>query len=121
EGRSVTIMEAGGRFRARMVGPTSGNVLLRKAQYDAHADPARTLAIARMVVAGKIRNSRNTVVRAARETRQSDRAEGLRTYAEGMAAMLAALETATTVDPVRGLEGQAAALCFEALALMIGA
>src|SRR5262249_9147395 len=56
EGRAVTLLDGLGRFQCRMVGRTTGNVLLRKAQYDAHADPARTAAIARLVVAGKVRN-----------------------------------------------------------------
>lgn len=121
EGRMVTLLDRSGRFEARLIGPTSGNVLLRKAQYDAQADGTRTLAIARMTVAGKIRNSRSTVVRAAREARQPERAEALRGHAEQMAAMLAALETAATMDQVRGAEGQAAAVYFTAFPLMITA
>src|SRR5687768_5698056 len=42
EGRAVTFLDGGGRFQARVVGPTSGNVLLRKGQYDAHASLLHT-------------------------------------------------------------------------------
>ncbi len=121
EGREVTLLETSGRFGARVVGPTSGNVLLRKAQYDAHADPAVTARIARTVVAGKIRNSRSTVLRVARESRRPEDAAALRGFAEQMAGLLATLETTTAINVVRGLEGQAAALYFEAFPLMISA
>lgn len=119
EGRAVTLLDHAGRFQARVVGPTSGNVLLRKAQYEAQADPSRTAAIARMIVAGKIRNSRATLLRAARETRDENGREELRTAAGKLAELLGGLETARELDLMRGLEGQAAAVYFGVFARMI--
>lgn len=119
EGRAVTWLDQAGRFQARLVGPTSGNVLLRKAQYDAHASPLRTLEIARRVVAGKIRNCRNTLLRAARETRADETAAALRQAAEELAARLVSLLEAENLDMIRGVEGQAAAGYFEAFPRMI--
>jgi CRISPR-associated protein Cas1 len=121
EGRMVTLLDAGGRFQARVVGPTSGNVLLRKAQYDAHADPERTRKIARLVVAGKVRSSRNTILRAAREAKNEENAASLRGAAGQMATMLEALAGATQIEQVRGIEGQSAAAYFIAFPLMIAA
>ena len=63
DGRAVTLLDRNGRFKARVVGPTGGNVLLRRAQHAALSDPARTLAIARHVVAGKIQNERQVLAR----------------------------------------------------------
>jgi CRISPR-associated protein Cas1 len=114
DGRSVTLLDEAGRFQARVVGPTSGNVLLRKAQYDAHADPERAEAIARMVVAGKLRNSRGTLLRGARDARRPEAAERLRSAAEQLAVLLERLQWTTGLDPIRGVEGQAAAVYFEA-------
>jgi CRISPR-associated protein Cas1 len=119
EGRSVTLLDEAGRFQARVIGATSGNVLLRKAQYDAHADKERTAVIARMMVAGKIRNSRNTVLRSAREARKPENAEALRHAAEQMAAMLNSLAEAQEMDVIRGVEGQAAASYFAAFPRML--
>lgn len=113
DGRTVAMLDEGGRFQARVVGPTSGNVLLRKAQYDAQADAHRAREIARMVVAGKLRNSRQTVVRAAREQRRPEPAEALRTAADRMERLLGQLRTVEDLDQVRGVEGQAAALYFQ--------
>lgn len=119
EGRAVTMLDEAGRFQARVVGPTSGNVLLRREQYAASADPARCARIARMIVAGKIRNSRSTLVRAAREVRREEQSDVLRTAANRCADRLALLESARDVDQIRGLEGQAAAAYFDAFPEML--
>src|SRR5919106_680169 len=68
DGRSVVFLDRNGRFKGRLEGPVSGNVLLRKAQHEATNDPQQTLAIARNIVAGKVQNTRQIVLRAARET-----------------------------------------------------
>lgn len=65
DGRFVVLLDRNGRFKARVEGPVSGNVLLRCAQHEAMRDPARTLSIARNMVAGKIQNSRQIVLRGA--------------------------------------------------------
>jgi CRISPR/Cas system-associated endonuclease Cas1 len=43
EGVTITHLSENGRFLARVEGPISGNVLLRRAQYRAADDPARPL------------------------------------------------------------------------------
>ncbi len=119
DGREVTFLDFAGRFKCRVVGPVSGNVLLRKAQYDAHADASRTLEIARPIVAGKIKNSRQTLVRAARETKNAESAELLTSQAAAIAKLLISLPNMKNVDEVRGIEGQAAACYFSAFGAMI--
>ena len=49
-GRTIVLLDQNGRFKARIEGPTSGNVLLRQAQHTANVDQNRTLSIARNVV-----------------------------------------------------------------------
>ncbi len=119
EGREITFLDYGGRFKCRVVGPTSGNVLLRKAQYEAQADEARCIAIARPIVAGKIKNARQTLLRAAREARVPEQAATLNTQAAFMATQLLALPDMATLDNIRGIEGQAAACYFTAFGAMI--
>src|SRR5262249_37357388 len=67
DGRSVTWLTRNGRFLARVSGPQVGSPLLRMAQYRAHEDPARRLAIAKTFVAGKLHNYRQLLLRAARD------------------------------------------------------
>jgi CRISPR-associated protein Cas1 len=111
DGRCVTFLDYAGRFKARVVGPTSGNVLLRQAQYAAHASEERARSIARSIVAAKIRNSRSLIVRGAREI--VSRREALATCADAMANQLAALPDQASLDAIRGIEGMAASLYFE--------
>src|SRR5690606_31668773 len=67
DGRSVVWMSLSGQFQGRLDGPTRGNVLLRHAQHLAHADSEKRLTIARSFVAGKLQNSRQLLLRAARD------------------------------------------------------
>ncbi len=111
EGRAVVILDRNGRFKCRMVGKTSGNVLLRQAQYEAVRDTGKSATIARNMVAGKVKNARQVLLRGARE---SDAAYGecLRQAAETHASALFRLKDATNIDVVRGLEGESASAYF---------
>lgn len=119
DGRSVVWMGRSGRFVGRMAGPTSGNVLLRRAQYEAHADPYRTAAVARCIVAGKVRNSRTMVQRSAREASIPKDQTALEGTARELASILKAVGRSASVEEVRGLEGQAGRLYFETLSAMV--
>lgn len=119
EGREVTFLDFAGRFKARLTGPTSGNVLLRKAQYDAHTDDYRTREIARPIVAGKIKNARQTLLRAARDSSTPADRSMLEAQATFMAGHLLSLPGVETLDEIRGVEGQAAACYFSAFGAMI--
>ena len=68
EQRDLVFLSQGGRFRAKVVGATSGNVLLRLAQHQAYQDPEKTADIARNIVAAKIQSSRLVLLREARQT-----------------------------------------------------
>lgn len=121
DGRSIAWFGTSGRFKARLAGPTTGNVLLRRAQYEAQADPGRTAAIARSIVAGKVRNARSVVQRAAREAASPEDSVPLENAARGLASVLKQLPREASVDGIRGLEGQAGRLYFESFAAMVRA
>ena len=57
-GVSVSFLSENGRFLARIEGPPSGNVLLRREQYRRADDPARSAELARAMVLGKAANCR---------------------------------------------------------------
>ncbi|MER7506495.1 type I-C CRISPR-associated endonuclease Cas1c [Nonomuraea pusilla] len=118
DGRSVVWMSLAGRFLGRVDGPTRGNVMLRHAQHLSHADPVLRLQIARSCVAGKLQNSRQILLRGARDT--TDQAQiRLRSLAQDIEDLLARTEDAGTLDELMGLEGQAARLYFEGLTHML--
>jgi len=119
EGRSVAYFDANGRFGCRVEGPVSGNILLRKAQCDAAASAQDSLQISRNIVAGKIRNARTFLRRAARENGDEDEKVDLSNAADHLSAMLKRLQRAKSIDEVRGIEGEAARKYFEHFSLMI--
>jgi CRISPR-associated protein Cas1 len=119
EGISLVLLDANGRFKARLEGPVSGNILLRQAQHAKSLDGAFALEAARTIVAGKIRNSRHVLLRGAREAKQEDEAKQLSRGADDLAAALRSLPLAATLDEVRGIEGDAAHRYFERTTLLV--
>jgi CRISPR-associated protein Cas1 len=119
EGKSLVLLEDNGRFKARLEGPVSGNILLRQAQHRQAADSAFALEIARAVIAGKLKNSRSVVMRGARESFDSDEAAMLTRTADNLAASLRAIKDAPDLDTLRGQEGEAARGYFTALNLIV--
>jgi len=119
EGKSLVLLDMNGRFKARLEGGISGNILLRKAQYKAADDPATILEIARTIIAGKIKNSRTVLLRGARETEDATDSANLNAVALSLAQSLSNLKHAPSVDVVRGLEGEAAKNYFGVLPLII--
>lgn len=119
EGKSLVLLEDSGRFKARLEGPVSGNILLRQAQHRQAADSAFALEIARAVIAGKLKNSRSVVMRGARESFDQQETATLTRAADNLAASLRAIKDAPDLDTLRGLEGEAARGYFTALNLVV--
>ncbi len=119
DGRSVTILDRNGQFKCRMVGKTSGNVLLRQAQYEFVRDEEKAKEIARNIVAGKVKNSREVLMRAARETDNQAESDSLKRAAEMLAGSLHRLKEAPDIDTVRGHEGESANAYFGVFDLMV--
>jgi CRISPR-associated protein Cas1 len=117
----LVLLDEAGRFKARLEGSTSGNVLLRQAQHRAAADDAFTLELARAVVTGKIRNQRAVLQRGAREAKASEDEAALTRAAQDLAASLRAAPGASSLDALRGVEGEAARGYFAALNLLVRA
>lgn len=121
EGMSLVLLDGNGRFKARLEGPVSGNVLLRRAQHERSMDTAFALDTARCCVAGKIKNARQVLLRGAREAKREEEAAQLARGADDLAAALRALPTAGDLDTVRGIEGEAARQYFAGVALLVRA
>jgi CRISPR-associated protein Cas1 len=112
DGRSVVLLDHAGRFKGRLEGATSGNVLLRRAQHVALGDPATVLAIARNCVAGKVQKCRQVVLRGAREAKDARDEQRLSETAGLLAEALTAAERCESLDALRGCEGEAARAYF---------
>ncbi|MES1192180.1 MAG: type I-C CRISPR-associated endonuclease Cas1c [Steroidobacter sp.] len=119
DGVALVMLDANGRFKARLEGGVNGNVLLRQAQHQRALDPASILDISKCCVAGKIKNSRQVLLRGAREAKNEQDAVALSRKADNLAASLRALPDASDSDVVRGIEGEAARNYFSALNLIV--
>lgn len=111
-GITISYLNGVGRFLARMEGRTRGNVLLRRRQYRTSDTPSRALDIARCCVAAKITNQRNVLLRFLRNHEDTPNRENLEAALAAMSNSHRKVASASHVDSVRGLEGEAAATYF---------
>ena len=118
-GVALVLLDTRGRFKARLEGAVSGNVLLRKAQHARADDSGFVLNMARACVAGKVRNTRQVLLRGAREAKSDSDAAALERGAADLAATLRALPHASDLDTLRGLEGEAARQYFARLPCLV--
>jgi CRISPR-associated protein Cas1 len=109
---AVSFMSRSGRFLARVQGPVSGNVLLRRAQYRTADDPERSARIGAAVVFGKIANSRNVLLRVSRDHAEKVDRPALQRAVDRMKQLLDGLSRELPLEDVRGLEGEAARCYF---------
>ncbi len=119
DGKSLVLLDGHGRFKARLEGPVSGNVLLRQAQHRRVASTDFCLATAKACIAGKLKNCRQVLLRGARENGRADDGKQLSDAAEELGRALARLEHAPDLDGVRGIEGDAAKRYFGAIGLIV--
>ncbi len=119
DGIALVLLDDNGRFKARLEGAVSGNVLLRQAQFERAANSAFALDMARACVAGKIKNTRQVLQRGAREAKSEDEAKFLVRLADDLAASLRALPEVADLDVLRGVEGEAARQYFSGLKLLL--
>ena len=107
-GIAVSWLTDYGRFMASMHGPTTGNVLLRRAQYRMADDEETSAALARSFCIGKIYNCRTILRRAARE--RPDPAVDAACLR--LSDCLERLQASAPLEVVRGIEGEAANVYF---------
>lgn len=118
-GVSVSFHSESGRMLCRVDAPGSGNVLVRREQFRRADDAGHRAAVARAVVAGKVHNARNLILRAGRESDDEADQKTLRIAADRLADVLPRLGAADDADVIRGHEGDAARLYFEAFPAMV--
>jgi len=119
-GITLVLLDRVGRFQARIEGPVSGNVLLRRAQYRMSDAPDD---IVRGFVLGKIANQRAVLMRGLRDygaELSAEDGERIVTASERLAKILRHVGfTKLCTDEMRGAEGEAANLYFGVFDLLI--
>lgn len=110
---TVSFFTEYGRFMARVEGPVSGNVLLRREQYRKADDESFSAGVAGTMVLAKIANSRNVLMRAVREYEDNERGQKIGIAAGRLGRVIEEMGRATLLDEVRGKEGDAARTYFD--------
>ena len=115
-GVCVTFTARSGRFLARMEGPVTGNVLLRRRQYRAADNAEQSGSLASHVVTGKILNQRTVVRRALRDHGEAMTPPGrerLRACERRLTNAARRAANLRSTGAVRGVEGEAARAYYE--------
>jgi CRISPR-associated protein Cas1 len=104
----VSFLTEHGRFLARIQGPIHGNVLLRREQYRRADQDAGSTELARSILLAKVANCRTSLLRAGRE----HPSEALDQASTQLGQSLRLLSSASCLDSLRGVEGDAAQTYF---------
>lgn len=101
-----------GKFLARTVGKSHGNVLLRRTQYRIADNPSQRILLSRNFIFGKIYNCRNSLQRTIRDHSLRVNSDLLKNSAEKLYGFLQQINQVVEDDELRGLEGVAANAYF---------
>ena len=111
-GISIAFLSENGKFLGRVCGPVSGNVLLRKRQYESLNDDEFSVKIVRNIIYGKIRNAKAVLLRSARNKDEEEKKRALIEAANKLSVNARKLQAINDIDAIRGLEGAAATIYF---------
>jgi CRISPR-associated protein Cas1 len=117
----ISFLTEHGRFLARVKGPVSGNVLLRREQYRKADDPNASRDVARAVLTGKVANCRSVLQRALRDHGDKIKENKVDLAIKRLSFCLDSIRSEQALDVVRGFEGDAARIYFEVFDQLITA
>jgi len=120
KGIGISFLTESGEFMARVAGPISGNILLRKEQFRRAENPQARAVVAKAFVLGKVANCRSVLLRAARDSGNETNSAALITCADYLFNVVEKLRReGPDVDTVRGKEGEAGHAYFSAFDRLI--
>ncbi len=109
---TITFLSENGFFQGRVCGPVSGNVLLRKRQYESLADADFVNRFVADLLFCKIRNSKSVLLRYARSTLDEAAKRSLAAAVSELTEITQKLDVCSDIDSMRGIEGAAASVYF---------
>lgn len=126
-GVAVHFLSQWGYLQARLTGVADTSVTLRRAQFRVADDPARCAAISRQIIAGKLQNGRNSLLRGARETDSAEERARLTQATDALARQIQELghwtsddlRPAGALDALRGAEGMGSVNYFGVFSLLL--
>jgi len=109
---AISFLTEQGRFLARVQGPVSGNVLLRREQYRRSDDMDVSAQMAKAVLIGKLANCRTVLQRAIRDHSIKLNENEVREATKKIDSSLENLQSDLPLNVLRGIEGEAAHTYF---------
>lgn len=105
---SLVFMTKNGRFLARVIGKSRGNVVLRKKQYRISDDEKASAKIARNFLVGKIYNNKWIIERMTRDYPLRIDVHQFKEISKHLTTIIHEVRMCDDLERLRGLEGQAA-------------
>ncbi|EJW17223.1 type I-C CRISPR-associated endonuclease Cas1c [Paenibacillus alvei] len=105
---SITFLTMSGRFLARVIGQSKGNVVLRKKQYAISEDESWSVKIARNFIVAKIYNHKWMVERMTRDYPLRIDVAQFKKVSEQLSSLMIEVRACEDLERLRGLEGQGA-------------
>jgi len=109
---TISFLNEYGKFYARVQGPVSGNVLLRREQYRRADDLESCTQISRSLLTAKLANSRVVLLRACRDYPDDPNINSLNEAAQKLTQLMGCLQRQVPLETMRGWEGDAARTYF---------
>ncbi|WP_042357362.1 type I-C CRISPR-associated endonuclease Cas1c [Bacillus rubiinfantis] len=105
---SLVFFTMNGRFLARVIGESRGNVVLRKKQYRVSDDEGMSATVARNFIIGKIYNNKWIVERITRDYPLRIDVTKFKEVSKYLSSIIKDVRECNDLERLRGLEGQAA-------------
>jgi CRISP-associated protein Cas1 len=105
---SITFLTQSGRFLARVIGESQGNVVLRKTQYRISENEEEATKIARNFITGKVFNHKWILERMTRDYPLRMDVEQFKSVSGQLSDILREVRSSNNLESLRGWEGQAA-------------
>ncbi len=109
---SLCYLTPQGKFLARVIGKTRGNVILRNHQYTSSKDEKCSLEISKNCISGKVYNARWVLERAIRDHAMQIDKERVKTASLQLKMALQYIQNVESKEQLRGYEGEAASIYF---------
>ncbi|WP_342472000.1 type I-C CRISPR-associated endonuclease Cas1c [Metasolibacillus sp. FSL H7-0170] len=109
---SLTFLNAHGKFLARVIGESKGNVVLRKTQYRISDSEIASAKIARNFIFAKVANQKWILERATRDNPLRIDVPAFKHVSERLSEDLKKILACEDLELLRGIEGQAASAYF---------
>lgn len=116
---SICFLTPTGRFRARVIGETKGNVPLRKKQYKMADQEEESLTIARNFILGKVYNEKWQLERFIRQYPLRIPVEEMKNVSSKLSNFMKSIDSSENLDQLRGYEGSAQVAYFSGFDHMI--